>query len=100
MKRFCAVVTLVLVISLVSSSFALCVYPLTAVVVEVNYKEDYILCVDYTGNEWAIDGAEDWMIGDVVAMIMDECGTDEIFDDAIVDSAYCGCIDLYMWLDR
>ena len=100
MKRFFAVVTLVLVISLVSSSLALCIYPLTAVVMEVNHKEDYILCVDYTGNEWAIDGAEDWMVGDIIAMIMDECGTDEIFDDAIVDYTYCGWMDLETWLNH
>lgn len=67
-------------------------YPHTAVVIEVNEAEDCVYLSDFNGEIWMFYGAEDWMIGDIAAMIMDNCGTPEIAGDRIVSVRYCGSI--------
>ena len=37
-------------------------------------------------------GAEDWMIDDIAAMIIDDCGTPEVAGDKIASVRYCGSI--------
>lgn len=73
--------------------FASHIRPLCGVVVEVNYKEDYIAIEDFTGNVWEWEGVEDWQEGDIAALIMDDNGTENIFDDIILDIQYCGSIE-------
>lgn len=65
-------------------------YPLAATVCEVDYNEDTVTYKDYNGNLWTMTGAEDWMEGDTAALLMDDHGTDLIYDDEIVAARYCG----------
>ena len=69
------------------------VYPLCGIVIEVNYAEDYIAIEDFTGNVWEWEGAEDWHEGDIAAMIMEDNGTEIIYDDIIMDIAYNGWVE-------
>ena len=67
-------------------------YPHAAVVVEVDDVGDCVYASDYNGEVWMFYGAEDWMIGDIAAMIIDDCGTPEVAGDKIVSVRYCGSI--------
>lgn len=69
------------------------VYPLCGVVIEVNHAEDYIAIEDFNGNIWEWNGAEDWCEGDIAAMIMEDNGTEIIYDDIIMDIAYNGWVE-------
>lgn len=65
------------------------VYPLAVRVDSFNQAEDTVSFVDGAGNEWKIYGIEDWMLGDVAALLMDDNGTPEyIYDDSIILAQY------------
>ena len=68
------------------------IYPHAAVVVEVDDVGDCVYASDYNGEVWMFYGAEDWMIGDIAAMIIDDCGTPEVAGDKIVSVRCCGSI--------
>ena len=55
-------------------------------VVEIN--DDLVYLIDSNGNEWIWEGAEDWEVGDFAAAIMNTNGTDDIYDDIIVNLKY------------
>lgn len=63
-------------------------YPETARVVEI--CNDEVVVETYTGNLFAFYGAEDWMVGDCISLIMDGCGTAEVNDDVIITVKYSG----------
>ena len=63
-------------------------YPETAKVVEI--CNDEVVVETCTGNLFAFYGAEDWMIGDCISLIMDGCGTAEVNDDVIITVKYSG----------
>ena len=63
-------------------------YPETAKVVEI--CNDEVVVETCTGNLFAFYGAEDWMVGDTVSMIIDSCGTENITDDIILTVKYSG----------
>ena len=67
-------------------------YPHAAVVVEVDDVGDCVYASDYNSEVWMFYGAEDWMIGDIAAMIIDDCGTPEVAGDKIASVRYCGSI--------
>ena len=66
-------------------------YPLSTVVVSV--ENDVVTVEDFNGNLWEFESAEDWAEGDICAMIMNDCGTEEIHDDEILMTRYCGWVD-------
>ena len=59
-------------------------YPMSGIVTEVNREADTVAITTNDGNIWEFYGAEDWMIGDLCAMLMNDMGTAEITDDEIV----------------
>ncbi len=67
-------------------------YPNTAVVVEINRYEDIVICVDYAGNEWIFEEVEDWMVGDIVSLMMFDNFTESIRDDIIIIAYYGGYV--------
>ena len=69
------------------------VYPLTALVGNLAYETDTVEVFDFNGNVWYFEGIEDWNVGDVCSMIMDDNGTDEVFDDIIICARYCGWLE-------
>lgn len=63
-------------------------YALTAQVVEIDRTQDIVTVEDSVGNLWEFYDAEDWKIGDCASMVMDDMGTDRIYDDEIVSAQY------------
>lgn len=60
-------------------------YPTCGRVVEV--ADDEVVVRVYSGHEYAFYG-DDYDVGDTVAMIMNDCGTDVITDDEVVRAQY------------
>lgn len=70
-------------------------YPRTAVVTDLDYDNDLVIITDWAGLDWMMEGIEDWQVGDLVSLLMYDCGTpDTIFDDKIVMAYYGGWIGL------
>ena len=67
-------------------------YPKTAVIVELCEEDDLVIAEDANGQNWCFSGIEDWCIGDLASMIMDDMGTEIIYDDEIVDAYYSGYV--------
>ena len=69
-------------------------YPATMVVTEINPTTDVVTMETATGHIYEMTGAEDYMVGDLVSLIMDDKGTADITDDEILDARYAG-----WWID-
>ena len=63
-------------------------YALTTIVVNVDYDNDIVTVEDFNGFLWEFEGCEDWYEGDCCSMVMDNMGTDLIFDDVILNTHY------------
>jgi len=63
-------------------------YPATFRVTDFETETDSVVCVDCNGNEWMFQGIEDWCVGDCVSAIMDDNGTEIIYDDSIISVRY------------
>lgn len=63
-------------------------YPAAGTVSEI--RDDTVYVTDSTGNIWSFDGAEDWQTGDQATMLMDDNGTETIYDDEILQVRYVG----------
>lgn len=68
-------------------------YPLTAVVTKINSLNNTVSVTDGNGFIWDFSDSEDWLEGDVCSMIMNDNGTESIFDDVIVTVRYGGRFD-------
>lgn len=51
-------------------------------------ENDVVSFVDANGFSWSFSGVDDWEIGDGVACVMDDNGTETIFDDEILSVNY------------
>lgn len=66
-------------------------YATTGIVTTV--ATDFIVFTDFNGNEWEVNGdSEDWDCGDIISVIMDNNGTEIIYDDEVVSTKYSGWI--------
>ena len=63
-------------------------YPLAATIVEIDAENDIVYCVDTNGFEWSFYDIDDWQINDCCVMVMNDKGTEIIFDDEIVSVRY------------
>lgn len=68
-------------------------YPMTTVVVSLDYDVDTVIVEDFNGNLWEIEGCEDWQLFDICSMIMDDNNTSIIYDDTIITYRYDGWIE-------
>lgn len=90
MKRLLATLSAILLLS----PAALCgssTYPATGLVVNLDATKDIVTVL--TGNDmlWDFCGVEDYELGDMVSLLMDDNGTpDDITDDLIVKAQYSG----------
>lgn len=66
------------------------IYPMTAIVRELDYTNNLVICEDFNGNEWIFEGIEDWDIDDIASMIMSDMSTLTIEDDEIIMIRYSG----------
>ena len=67
-------------------------YPMSAIVTEINYTDDLVTITDFEGYSWQFYGVEDWHKNDICACIMNDMGTETIYDDEIIKTHYCGWI--------
>lgn len=74
------------------------IYPLTAKVTEINYEDDTVTVETFTGFLFSFIGCEDWQEGDCASLIMDDNGTEKIFDDVIIMAHY-GAWELINWME-
>ena len=97
MKKLTAI-ALILILTAIALTASAEVYPLTAKVVEVNYDDDTVTVETFTGFLFSFEGCEDWAEGDCASLIMDDHGTEKIFDDEIIMAQYCAWI-LINWAE-
>lgn len=69
-------------------------YPMTGIVRELDEADDAVVVEDINGNRWAFLGIEDWEIGDIASIIMNDVGTEIIYDDVIVSVRYSGNLNM------
>lgn len=69
------------------------IYPSCGVVTEIWEDEDIVVYTELNGNRFGFYGVEDWVLGDIVATVMDDNGTPKVNDDAILFARYCGHIE-------
>lgn len=63
------------------------------VIIEINEEDDYAVVEDPCGLIWEFSEIEDFEIGDLVIMTMDDMETPEtIMDDVIIDTVYSGYV--------
>ena len=89
MKKFVIIIALFALIVAFSTACAE-IYPQTFIVGTVDPMQDALILIDSMGNEWLWFGIEDYEVGDIVAAIMDDNGTEIIYDDAIITMRYTG----------
>lgn len=64
-------------------------YPRAVYVSEIKLEDDIVVFEDGAGFTWEFTGVEDWGVGDVAAMLMDDNGTPEtIYDDYVIETWY------------
>ena len=95
-----ATIVTALVITLCGMAFASAsaegIYPMTAKVVDLDYENDIVTVVNFTGFSFTFEGCEDWDVGDCCSLIMSDNDTELIYDDCILQ-AYYGGWELVDW---
>lgn len=71
------------------------IYSRVGTVCAIDEVRNSVLVVDGVNFKWEFFGVEDWEVGDMVSMIMDDNGTDFIEDDIIIDVTFVGFPDWY-----
>lgn len=89
MKRITLAMTILLLMTGCNKTSNL--YATTTVV--TNIEQDTVYCEDFNGEVWTFTGAESWAIGDYCSMIMDNNGTQDIYDDKIISTRYSGWLN-------
>lgn len=71
-------------------------YPKTTVCLAVNHQTDTVTVADCNGTEWKFSGCQDFEEGDLIALIMNDNGTQNyIWDDTVVTARYSGGTKLF-----
>lgn len=65
-------------------------YPATMKVIAINPATDLVTMKTATGHMYEMTGVEDYLVGDLVSLIMDDKGTADITDDEILSAHYAG----------
>lgn len=78
----------VLMVMIAVGSASAEMYPMTAKVVFVDYDSDVVIVETFAGFQFALKGCEDWIVGDCVSLIMEDNGTEFIYDDEIIMAQY------------
>lgn len=63
-------------------------YPITAMVSEIDPATDTVVFEDCMGFRWAMYGIEDWRPGDSASLLMHDNDTATIYDDVIITARY------------
>lgn len=85
----------------ITGTFALCYgifegkldneyYAETGIVTQVSTTSDLVVFQTQNGNLFSFYGADDYEVNDMVSVIMDSNGTDEVKDDRVINAKYSG----------
>lgn len=66
------------------------IYPQAMKVTAVDANSDTVTLETSTGHVYEMHGAEDWMAGDIAAVIMFTNGTPVVTDDAVICARFSG----------
>lgn len=70
------------------------IYPRCGVIIYMDYEEDLVTVEDAAGLFWKFSGCEDYELGDIVLMLMQEAGEPNyILDDFIIHTEYGGYVE-------
>lgn len=83
-------VLLVIFMLIATNDYVNGLYPRGVVVKGFDFDSDSIIFEDASGIQWWMHGIEDWSVGDYAALLIDSCGTEDIYDDLIVAARYAG----------
>lgn len=97
MKKL-TIIALILILTAIALTAYADLYPETAKVVEVNYDEDLVTVETFTGFLFVFEGCEDWAEGDCASLIMEDNGTEKVFDDEILIAQYSAW-NLVNWME-
>lgn len=65
---------------------------------------DVVVVTMQSGNQFAFENEDrDWFVGDIVTLVFNDKGTDEVYDDEIVDCRYSGWVsdeEIKSWVKR
>lgn len=90
MKHFISVFCIVVVLmTAVAMPHREC-YAATGRVVRLDYFKDWVDVELGNGHIYVFEGIDDYQLGDIVSMLMDSHGTEDISDDEILDVSYAG----------
>lgn len=71
-------------------------YPKTTICLAVNHQTDTVTVADCNGTKWKFSGCQDFEEGDLIALIMNDNGTQNyIWDDTVVTARYSGGTKLF-----
>lgn len=65
-------------------------YSKTMIVTALMDEDDLVVLEDANGQCWTFEGIEDWFVGDVASVLMNNNGTITVYDDEIVNVHYSG----------
>ena len=74
-------------------------YPMTARVYQIDRESDIVTIENASGFLFDFYGVEDWQEDDIVSCIMNDNGTETIYDDVIVSVRYGGRFSDFQDLD-
>ncbi len=79
-----------------TKSGTITMYPKTTICLVVNHQTDTVTVADCNGTEWKFSGCQDFEEGDLIALIMNDNGTQNyIWDDTVVTARYSGGTKLF-----
>lgn len=90
MKKTLATLATLAAIALFATPAHAATYPATMKVTAINPATDVVTMETATGHVYEMTGVEDYLVGDLVSLIMDDKGTTEITDDEILSARYAG----------
>ncbi len=97
---FCSAIVACSYTSTAQSIYKKHTYPETGIIIETISEEDTVVVECANGNRFSFFGIEDYVKGDIVAMIMHDKGTSVVYDDEIIKTEYAGYTDLFLSIEK
>ena len=80
----------------ITKSGTITMYPKATICLAVNHQTDVVTVSDCNETEWQFNGCQDFEEGDLIALIMNDNGTQNyIWDDTVVTARYSGGTKLF-----
>lgn len=88
MKKLFTIAAIVTAMTTITASADL--YAACMTITDTNAAEDIMVAVDGFGEEWVLEMNDDWRVGDKIAVLADDMGTEYLYDDEVIDFWYAG----------